>query len=139
ASAARERARGGDRAARGRGGRGRPAVPPARGPHRSRPVRVCVLTAVVLAGSCGVTARTAAASGCAGASASTAYAARVAAALRSGHDVWGEQLLAQRNGPTVAKARSFLRPLLWARGPHGRPLTATGVYYLPFAEPDARG
>lgn len=98
-----------------------------------------MLTAVVLAGWWGLTGREAAASGCAAAPASTAYAARVAGALRSGRDVWGEQLLAQRNGPTVATARSFLRPLLWARGPRGTRLTATGVYYLPFAEPDVRG
>jgi hypothetical protein len=76
---------------------------------------------------------------CSSGSASPAYAARVASALASGRDVWGERLLARRNGPSVAAARSLLRPLLWARGAHGRKLTATGVYYLPFAEPDARG
>jgi hypothetical protein len=33
-----------------------------------------------------------------------------------------------------------LKPLLFARGPQGRFLTASGVYYLPFAQPDgARG
>jgi len=55
--------------------------------------------------------------------------------LRSGRDVWGDRLLAARGGPTYAAARRFLPPLLYARGPRGRPLTASGVYYLPFGQP----
>jgi hypothetical protein len=74
--------------------------------------------------------------GCGPTSASAAYRAHVAAALASRRDVWGDELLAQRNGPSLARARSYLQPLTWARGAHGRPLTATGVYYVPFAEPD---
>jgi hypothetical protein len=93
------------------------------------------VTAAVLACWCGV----AHASGCGDRDASPAYKAHVAAALSSGRDVWGEKALAHRNGPSVATARSFLHPLLWARGAHGRKLTATGVYYLPFSEPDTRG
>src|SRR5581483_9932138 len=60
---------------------------------------------------------------------------RTLAALRSGRDVWGDRLLAARGGPTYEAARRFLPPLLYARGPGGKSLTASGVYYLPFAEP----
>jgi hypothetical protein len=64
-----------------------------------------------------------------------AYVARVLDALRSGRDVWGEALLAAPRGPTFAAARRYLRPLLLARGPDGKSLTDSGVYYLPFAQP----
>jgi len=64
-----------------------------------------------------------------------AAARRTLAVLRSGRDVWGDRLLAAPRGPTYAAARRFLPPLLYARGPGGKPLTASGVYYLPFAEP----
>ena len=56
-------------------------------------------------------------------------------ALASGRDVWGEQLLAARDGPTYAAAAQYLPPLLFARGPHGTKLTASGVYYVPVADP----
>ena len=56
-------------------------------------------------------------------------------ALASGRDVWGEQLLAAKDGPTYAAASRYLPPLLFARGPHGRKLTASGVYYVPVADP----
>ena len=72
---------------------------------------------------------------CTGGAASPAYVARVERVLRSGRDLWGEELLAARGGPTYAAARRFLSPLLLARGPHGRSLTTTGTYYLPFAQP----
>jgi len=68
-----------------------------------------------------------------GASAGNARA--ITAALVSGRDVWGESLLAARGGPTLAGVRRFLSPLLYARGPRGQRLTASGVYYLPFAAP----
>lgn len=66
----------------------------------------------------------------------TAYEARVRAALATGRDVWGEALLATPSGPTLAGARRYLTPLLLARGPKGTQLTESGVYYLPFAQPD---
>ena len=56
--------------------------------------------------------------------------------LASGRDVWGEALLAEPSGPTLAGARRYLTPLLLARGPKGTQLTESGVYYLPFAQPD---
>ena len=65
-----------------------------------------------------------------------AYVARVRSALASGRDVWGEALLAAPAGPTLAGARRYLAPLLLARGPKGTRLTESGVYYLPFAQPD---
>ena len=55
--------------------------------------------------------------------------------LASGRDVWGERLLQAPNGPTYAAARRFLPPLLYAVGHGGSPLTASGVYYLPFTLP----
>jgi hypothetical protein len=64
-----------------------------------------------------------------------AYSTRVIRALRSGRDLWGDALVASPNGPTYAAARSYLNPLLLAGAPGRRPLTASGVYYLPFAQP----
>jgi hypothetical protein len=68
--------------------------------------------------------------------ASPAYTARVARALRARHDLWGAQLLAAPGGPTYERASSHLAPLLYARAPGKRPLTATGVYYLALAQPE---
>jgi hypothetical protein len=78
-----------------------------------------------------------AASSCATGGASPAYAAKIERVLRSGRDVWGESLLRAPGGPTYAGARRFLPPLLLARGPGGKPLTASGVYYLPFGQSSA--
>ena len=73
---------------------------------------------------------------CPGTDASGAYASSTLGALRAQTDVWGNRLLAAPGGPTYAAARRYLKPLLLARGPGGKPLTASGVYYLPFAQPD---
>ena len=71
--------------------------------------------------------------------AGAAYTNRMLGALRAREDVWGNELLAHGE-PSYARATRFLAPLLLARGPGGRPLTRSGVYYLPFAQPDgARG
>ncbi|HEY1366619.1 MAG TPA: hypothetical protein VGF23_05875 [Gaiellaceae bacterium] len=78
-----------------------------------------------------------AASSCTTGGASPAYAAKIERVLRSGRDVWGESLLRAPGGPTYAGARRFLPPLLLARGPGGRPLTDSGVYYLPFGQSSA--
>jgi hypothetical protein len=67
---------------------------------------------------------------------SAAYTDRTLAALRAHQDVWGNRLLASPGGPSYAGARRYLRPLLLARGPGGEWLTDSGVYYLPFAQPD---
>jgi len=61
-------------------------------------------------------------------------------ALRAGTDVWGNRLLHAVGGPTLAAARRFLPPLRYARAHGGSRLTASGVYYLPFAaEPGPQG
>jgi hypothetical protein len=72
---------------------------------------------------------------CAAPKASHAYTARVEAALSSRADLWGSQLLHSPGGPTYAGANRHLAPLLYARTSGGRPLTRSGVYYLPFSEP----
>ena len=64
------------------------------------------------------------------------YVHRVTLALRARRDVWGDRLLASRNGPTYDGARRFLAPLVLARAANGRPLTDSGVHYTPFAEPE---
>src|SRR4051812_15291398 len=56
-------------------------------------------------------------------------------ALRSTRDRWGEQLLRRPGGPTASAVRDYLPPLLFARGPKQRPLTQSGVYYVPIADP----
>jgi len=72
---------------------------------------------------------------CATPHASAASVRRIDAALRARTDVWGASLLAAPAGPTYAAASKFLAPLLYARGPHGARLTASGVYYLAFGLP----
>jgi hypothetical protein len=71
---------------------------------------------------------------CAPPKASPAYASRIEAALRSPLDLWGDAALRAAGGPTFANVSGHLAPLLYARTSGGRPLTASGVYYLPFAE-----
>jgi hypothetical protein len=67
------------------------------------------------------------------------YTRRVERVLAAGRDVWGERLIAQRDGPTYAAASRLLPPLLYAAGRGGRRLTASGVYYLPFTVPISVG
>jgi hypothetical protein len=66
---------------------------------------------------------------------SAAYAGSVQRAIASKRDVWGEQLLAQPDGPTYDGARQFLAPLLYGQQRQYRPLTPSGVYYLAFSYP----
>jgi hypothetical protein len=77
--------------------------------------------------------------GCTTPRADPAYTSRVASALAAGRDVWGERLLAAPDGPSLAAARSYLQPLLYASGHGGAKLTASGVYYLPFTLPYSVG
>jgi hypothetical protein len=97
---------------------------------------------LALAGAIGLAAAWALAGGagaatpdCPGGLATAGTDARIRAALASGRDVWGERLLRAPAGPTLARARRFLPPLLLARGPGQTRLTDSGVYYLPFARP----
>jgi hypothetical protein len=67
--------------------------------------------------------------------ASSAYAHGVGAATRSRRDVWGAKLLAARGGPTYEAATKLLAPLVYATQRGRRPLTRSGVYYMPLAYP----
>ena len=64
-----------------------------------------------------------------------AYADRVTSALRARRDIWGNAVLRTKSGPTYEGARRFLTPLVLARGPQGRRLTASGFHYLAFTQP----
>jgi hypothetical protein len=59
----------------------------------------------------------------------------VTRALASARDLWGDVLLHVPGGPTFRGASGHLAPILYARSAKGRPLTRSGVYYVPFAEP----
>jgi hypothetical protein len=68
------------------------------------------------------------------------YTERIAGAVASGRDVWGEAELRAPGGPSLSAARRYLRPLLFAGHVPGRrtvSLTDSGVYYLPFAVPES--
>jgi hypothetical protein len=93
---------------------------------------VLALAVALLAGSAGPAAH--AAAGCAPPRASAGYTAKVLSALRSGRDVWGEELLRAAGGPTYDRARRHLAPLFLAKGRDGS-LTETGAHYVPFAVP----
>ncbi|HWL33144.1 MAG TPA: hypothetical protein VNP89_06025 [Gaiellaceae bacterium] len=77
---------------------------------------------------------------CSAPRATAGHTSRVERALRTRHDVWGNALLNAPDGPSYTAARRLLPPLLYARAPGKRPLTESGVYYLPFGQPNgARG
>ena len=101
-----------------------------------RKTALALVLAATIAGSTG--AGKAADDGCTPA-ASGAYFRAIERTLAAGRDVWGERLLASKNGPTLAAASHLLPPLLYAAGHGGSPLTATGVYYLPFTLPTSVG
>src|SRR4029079_9214426 len=65
---------------------------------------------------------------------SPAYAGRGHRARGAKQDVWGNARIARPNGPTYGAVRRLLKPLLFARS-KTKALTASGVYYLPFAQP----
>ncbi|MDX6471213.1 MAG: hypothetical protein QOK22_29, partial [Gaiellaceae bacterium] len=80
-------------------------------------------------------AHAAAAPACAPRFATTAYTSFVQRAVSSGRDLWGEVLLRKPEGPTYAAARTYLTPLTQGMQWAGRPLTASGSYYLPLSFP----
>jgi hypothetical protein len=97
------------------------------------------VAAAVLAGGRAETAEPKTAA-CAAPRASATQASAALRALRTHHDVWGNALINAPDGPSYEAARRLLPPLLYARAPGKRPLTESGVYYLPFSQPlDARG
>jgi hypothetical protein len=76
---------------------------------------------------------------CAPARAGAGYSAAVMRALRAREDVWGNALLRSPAGPTFAGVRRRLEPLFLARAARGARMTASGAYYLPFAQPPGAG
>ena len=62
-------------------------------------------------------------------------ATNVERALRAKRDLWGEELLAAREGPTFEGVRSHLPPLLYARAAKQTRLTESGVHYVAFSRP----
>ena len=104
-----------------------------------RRAAIAVAASVLVAAFAGSSTATSSAPACGAPAASAAYAQRVRAILDSGHDVLGERLLRSPSGPTFAAASRLLPPLLFAAGHGGRPLTASGVYYLPFTLPYSVG
>jgi hypothetical protein len=72
---------------------------------------------------------------CAPRRATEAYAGSVQQAIDSRRDLWGSRLLAAPGGPTYRAAQRFLTPLLLATQRGQRPLTPSGVYYIPFSFP----
>jgi hypothetical protein len=73
--------------------------------------------------------------GCAPRLVSPGYERALTDTLASGRDVLGERLLRQPGGPTYAAAARLVPPLLLARTSKQRPLTSSGVYYVPSAQP----
>jgi hypothetical protein len=102
-----------------------------------RGLRTCVAAAVALLALAATAGRAhpAATSACAPRVASSAYTSSVQRAVASGRDLWGGELLRAPGGPTYAAARRYLTPLSQAVEWHGRQLTASGSYYLPFSYP----
>jgi hypothetical protein len=101
-------------------------------------VRVLAVTAVLsVAAVVATEARTVAASGtaCPQPALAPGYVRSVTAALGARRDVWGNRLIASRAGPTYGAANRSLRPLLLAGAAGRRPLTRSGVHYLPFGIP----
>jgi hypothetical protein len=97
------------------------------------PLALAGLTAAVLAVSAAPSS-TAKGPACGHQPVSPAYAGSVRRALGAKQDVWGNSLIARPNGPTYGAVRRLLKPLLFARSKE-KTLTASGVYYLPFAQP----
>jgi hypothetical protein len=96
-------------------------------------VVVLVAAALVPSGA----ARARAAVTCAPRGAPAGYVRGVRQALLAKRDLWGNRLLAAPGGPTYVAAARLLAPLVYAKARDGRSLTASGVYYLPFAFPFA--
>jgi hypothetical protein len=75
---------------------------------------------------------------------SAQYKSRVVEALTTTQDVYGQQILAKPEGPTFDNVKDFFTPIMYTIAPaaQGGFLTDTGVYYIPFGQPQqstARG
>jgi len=100
-----------------------------------RPGLFAVSAVALLVSAAPVHSRPAVAVGCPQRALSASYAASVRQAVASPRDLWGEDLLRARGGPTYAAARKLLAPLGRAVQWHRQPLTSSGSYYLPFSFP----
>ena len=96
---------------------------------------VAALVALLALGSTAGRAGSAGASSCAPLTATAGYTSSVQQAVAAGPDLWGARLLHARGGPTYAAARRLLTPLTQAMQWQGRPLTASGSYYMPLSFP----
>ena len=100
----------------------------------ARTYALCAIS-LLAAGVVAATPRPAAALACAPRLAASAYTASVQQAVDSKRDLWGGRLLRAPGGPTYAATRGLLAPLTGALQWHGRPLSASGSYYMPFSFP----
>ncbi|CAN7748012.1 hypothetical protein [Paenibacillus sp. LjRoot56] len=68
---------------------------------------------------------------------STDYKNRIVDALTTTQDVYGQQILAKPEGSTYDNVKDFFTPIMYAIAPaaQGGFLTDTGVYYIPFGQP----
>ncbi|HEY6836100.1 MAG TPA: hypothetical protein VI142_06475 [Gaiellaceae bacterium] len=108
----------------------------------ARLVLLAVLAAVVGILPASGQARRVSVASCPQPQADPAYDAFVNDALASNQDVWGNQLLHAPGGPSYERVRSYLHPLMLVGPPSGdspNRLTDSGVYYLAFGRPTARG
>ena len=96
---------------------------------------VVLAAALAVPAATAVAARSVTSAACAPREATAAYTASVAQAVASGRDVWGSELLRQSGGPTYTAARRYLTPLTRGMQWHGRSLTSSGSYYVPFSFP----
>jgi len=106
-------------------------------PRRIPDARALLPAALILA--FGLAAATAGGAGvaaaCAPRTVSASYERSLARTLAGGRDVLGEGLLRRPGGPTYEAAARLVPPLLFARTSGRRPLTSSGVYYVPSAQP----
>jgi hypothetical protein len=65
------------------------------------------------------------------------YKRRVAEAVGSREDVWGNAVMSRPNGPTYDAVKGYLRPVWWALDSAGLggSLTYSWAYYIPFGQP----
>jgi hypothetical protein len=67
---------------------------------------------------------------------SPTYVQRVDRALRAKQDVWGNELLSARSGPTYEGVQRYVAPLLLAGAQGQAAATESGVHYVALAQPD---
>src|SRR4051812_20127961 len=67
------------------------------------------------------------------------YARSVSVVTQAGRDVLGNALLRAPGGPSYERANAMLAPLLLATREGRKPMTTSGVYYVPLAYPTSVG